>query len=139
MLKIISLLKGIFQVLMLTVRACCAWLRACTCSVYRCVLGALVVRVDYVSGDVQQEDCVLLNTVKVSKRAHILQMVGQKAAQCSCIRSGHLCWVVWFWQYLCYRVEWKQKHFLCTHPSTLHLPSQSKYFNLIKSGYLIMF
>lgn len=57
-----------------------------------CVLGNLVERADYVSGDAKQKDRVLLlHRVKVSKRAHVLQIVGQKAAQCSCIRSGLLC------------------------------------------------
>lgn len=57
-----------------------------------CVLGNLVERADYVSGDAKQKDHVLLlHRVKVSKRAHVLQIVGQKAAQCSCIRSGLLC------------------------------------------------
>lgn len=89
MLNIISLWKGIFQVLMLTIRVFSALLRACTIGY---VLGNLVVRVDYVSGNVKQKDCVLLlHTVKVSERAHVLQTVGQKATQCSCIRSGHLC------------------------------------------------
>lgn len=57
-----------------------------------CVLGNLVVRVDYVSGDAKQKVRVLsLHTVKVNERANALQIVGQKATQWSCTRSGHLC------------------------------------------------
>ena len=55
------------------------------------MLGNLVVRADYVSADAKQKDHVLLlHRVKVSKRAHVLQIVGQKTAQSSCIRSGLL-------------------------------------------------
>lgn len=42
------------------------------------------------SADAKQKDHILLPQVKVSKRAHVLQMVGQNATQSSCIRSGLL-------------------------------------------------